>query len=60
MRTGQALTGVAPISLLHEGGMGHSGLRNGYLAFSRCTASDPRQGCRATGRWSTLLRAPAP
>jgi hypothetical protein len=35
MRTGQALAGVATISPLHERGMGHSGLRNGYLALSR-------------------------
>jgi hypothetical protein len=34
MRTGQALAGVATISLLHERGMSHSGLRNGYLALS--------------------------
>jgi hypothetical protein len=34
MRTGQALAGVATISLLHEHGTGHSGLRNGYLALT--------------------------
>jgi len=53
MRTGQALAGVATISLLHERGMGHSGLRNGYLALSRCTASP----ARARGEDVELARA---
>jgi hypothetical protein len=44
MRAGQALAGVATISLPHERGMSHSGLRSGYLAPGRCTASSAQAG----------------
>jgi hypothetical protein len=56
MRAGQALAGVASISLLHEHGMNHSGLRSGHLAPGRCSASPGRvrgPGHRTRARRST-------
>ena len=60
MRAGQAFAGVATISLLHERGMSHSGLRSGYLAPGRCTPSpaQPSPG-RARGEAADLARAAA-